>query len=46
MVEPHSLWNQAFQACLLREMSAITLRNGVLLQREMVQPQSLWLINF
>jgi hypothetical protein len=31
---------------LLREMSGITRRNGVLQQRETVQPQSLWLINF
>jgi hypothetical protein len=46
MGERHSSWNQAFQACLLPEMSAITLRNGVLRQRETVQPQSLWLINF
>jgi hypothetical protein len=31
---------------LLQETSAITLRKGALQQREMVQLQSLWLINF
>jgi hypothetical protein len=46
MVERHSSWKQAFQAYLLPEMCAITLRKGARQQREMVQLQSRWLINF